>query len=86
MPNLVADLFFTKLVRINGDLRGMGDGGTLLTQLQESFVSDGVHLQCTSAAHVVDKEDVIIRWGEWDKGAFRVVHVEDELEESLDKL
>jgi hypothetical protein len=53
--------------------------------LQEGFISDGVHLNCTSATRVADKEDIIIRWREWDKGAFRVVHVEDELKESLDK-
>jgi len=34
---------------------------------------------------VVGKEDIIIRWREWDQGAFRVVHVEDELEDELDK-
>ena len=36
----------------------------------------------TSATHVVDK-DIIIRWGEWDKGAFRAIHVESDLEEPL---
>jgi hypothetical protein len=29
---------------------------------------------------------VFIRWGEWDEGAFGVVLVEEELEESLDKV
>ena len=46
-----------------------------LTQLQESFISYSVHLQCTSATHIVDKEDIIIRRREWDKGAFGEVHV-----------
>jgi len=45
--------------RFKGD-RGKGK----LTQLQESFISDSVHLQCTSATHVVDKDDIFIRWGE----------------------
>jgi hypothetical protein len=27
----------------------------------------------------------MVMWEEWDKGTFRVVHVEDELEESLEK-
>ena len=26
-----------------------------------------------------------MRWGEWDEDTFGVVHVEDELEESLNK-
>ena len=29
-----------------------------LTELQENFINDGVHLQCTGAIHVVD-EDII---------------------------
>jgi len=29
---------------------------------------------------VVNKEGIIIGWGEGDQGAFRVVHVEDELD------
>ena len=59
---------------------GRGD----FTQFQKGFISDGVHLQSTGATHVVD-EDVVIRWEGRDKGAFGVVHVRDELEESLDK-
>jgi hypothetical protein len=67
---------------MHGDFKGDKD----FTRLQESFVSDGVHLKCTSAAHVVDKEDVFIRWGEWDEGAFGIIHIEDdELEESLNR-
>ena len=52
--------------------------------MQKGFISDGAHRQRTSATHVVDKEDIIIKWGELDEGAFRVVHVENELEESLE--
>ena len=61
-----------------------GDRGDF-SQLQKGFISDGVHFQSTGATRVVDKEDVVIRWGKRAKGGFRVVHVEDELEESLDK-
>jgi hypothetical protein len=51
--------------------------------LVTSFVSDGVHLKCAGATHVVDKEDAFFKW-EWDEGVFGVVNVEDELE-SLNK-
>ena len=32
---------------------------------------------------VVNKENIIIGWGEWDQGMF--IHVKDELEGQLDK-
>jgi hypothetical protein len=57
---------------------GRGD----FTQLQKDFIIDDVHFQCTGATHVVDEKD---GWGERNKGAFGVIHVEDELEASLDK-
>ena len=70
-------LNFTKLVRTQRNF--MEKGETFL----RCNMSDGVHLQCTSTTHVVDKEDIIIRWGEWDKGAFRAIHVESDPEEPL---
>lgn len=42
---------------------GRGD----FTHLQEGFISSGIHFQCPSATYVVDKEDIVIRWEEWDK-------------------
>ena len=35
-----------------------------LTELQENFISDGVHLKCTGATHVVDKEAIIGKMGQ----------------------
>ena len=32
------------------------------------------------------REGEFIRWGEWDEDAFGVVHVEEELEESIDNV
>ena len=32
---------------------------------------------------LLTKEDIIIRWGEWDKGAFWAIHVESDPEEPL---
>ena len=54
-------------------------------RLREDRVARGFHQRWrTIAIHVVDKEG-IFRRGEWDKGAFGVVHVEGELEEPLNK-
>jgi hypothetical protein len=52
--------------------RGKGD----FTQLQEGFISDGVHFQCTSATHIIDKE-----WHNHPLG--RMGQRSDELEEPL---
>jgi len=43
--------------------RFKGDEGDF-TQLQESFIRNSVHLQCTSATHVVDKEGRMERTGQ----------------------
>jgi hypothetical protein len=58
---------------MHGDLRGIKE--TLLSCKKVA----------SAIAYISSVPDVFIRWGEWDEGAFGVVHVEDELEESLDR-
>jgi len=55
--------------------RFKGDKGDF-TRSQESFISD---------SYISSVLGVFIRWGEWNEGMFGVVHVEESLEESLDK-
>ena len=63
MPNLVAEIL-TKFIRNATRLKGMG-----LYLVAREFRQRWRTSRVYCAVHVVDKEDVMIGWGEWGSGS-----------------